>query len=531
MPTLSRMGKPLMAPTLCGLMATRQHSDDYDRAFRRLFGQNDRVARPRLNEETTVDITDAASSLGHLIDGRIVRNEATFPIDSPSSGEVIAQCPEATERLLDEAMAAAERAQPQWGAAREADRQKVIAEMSDALVAHLDEIVAISAMEKGSTGAALEAYAAPVFMAHLATTAIPIDVLEDTPERTVTVVRRPVGVVAAISPWNAPILIMCEKIATALLVGDTVVAKPSPFTPLATLALGHIWKDVVPPGVLNILAGGNELGAQLVAHRATRMISFTGSVTAGQKIAASAASSLKNLVLELGGNDAAIVLPDVDVETVAESIFSAAFLMSGQVCAAIKRLYVHESIYQDMVDALVRRADAAIPAPEAEGGTFAPLTTRPQYDRIRMLLDDALAQGAHTATRTVPLASTGYFIPPTILTDVEHGMKVVDEEQFGPVLPVMSFHDVNDAIRAANATEYGLCGSIWTADVETGAELAARLECGTAWVNNHAEVAPHVPFGGTKLSGIGRNCGTPGIDAYAELQTRYVYKSADRVTG
>jgi acyl-CoA reductase-like NAD-dependent aldehyde dehydrogenase len=478
-----------------------------------------------------VDITEAVGGLGHLIDGRIVRNDRTFPVDTPSSGEVVALCPEATAALLDEAMAAAERAQPGWYALGETSRQKIIGEMSDALVTHLDEIVAISALEKGATSAALEAYAAPVFMAHLATTGLSVDILEDTAERTVTVARRPVGVVAAISPWNAPILIMCEKIATALLVGNTVVAKPSPFTPLATLALGRIWKDIVPPGVLNILAGGNELGAQVVAHRATRMISFTGSVTAGQKIAAAAASSLKNLVLELGGNDAAIVLPDVDVETVAEYIFNAAFLMSGQVCAAIKRVYVHESIYQDMVDALVRRADAAVPAPEAEGGTFGPLTTRPQYDRIRMLLDDALAQGAHAAARAVTPTSTGYFIPPTILTNVKPGMKVVDEEQFGPVLPVMSFHDVNDAIEAANATEYGLCGSIWTADVETGAELAARLDCGTSWVNNHAEVAPHVPFGGTKLSGIGRNCGTVGIDAYAELQTRYVYKSADRVKG
>jgi acyl-CoA reductase-like NAD-dependent aldehyde dehydrogenase len=480
-------------------------------------------------EETTVDVTDAVSRLGHLIDGRIVRNDALLPITSPSSGEVVAQCPHATESLLDDAMAAAQRAQLQWYALGETARQKVIGQMSDALVAHLDEIVAISALEKGAIGAALEAYAAPPFMAHLATTVVPVDVLEDTPERTVTVVRKPVGVVAAISPWNAPILIMCEKIATALLVGNTVVAKPSPFTPLATLALGRLWKDIVPPGVLNILAGGNELGAQMVAHPVTRMISFTGSVAAGQSIAAAAASSLKNLVLELGGNDAAIVLPDVDVETVAEAIFNAAFLMSGQVCAAIKRLYVHESIYQDMVDALVRRADAAVPAPETLGGTFAPLTTRPQYERIRMLLADALAQGARAASGAAQPASRGYFIAPTIITDARQGMKVVDEEQFGPLLPVMSFRDVDDAIEAANATEYGLCGSIWTSDIETGAGLASRLDCGTSWVNGHAEVAPHVPFGGTKLSGIGRNCGTPGIDGYAELQTRYVYKSAGRV--
>jgi acyl-CoA reductase-like NAD-dependent aldehyde dehydrogenase len=474
-------------------------------------------------------MAETVSHLGHLIDGRIVRNDATFPVESPSSGEVIAHCPWATLSLLDEAMAAAERAQSHWYSLGETARQKVIGQMSDALVAHLDEIVAISALEKGAIGSAAEAYAAPPFMAHLATTAVLVDVLEDAPERMVTVVRKPVGVVAAISPWNAPILIMCEKIATALLVGNTVVAKPSPFTPLATLELGQLWKDILPPGVLNIVAGGNELGAQMVSHRVTRMISFTGSVAAGQQIAAAAAPSLKNLVLELGGNDAAIVLPDVDVEPVAEAVFNAAFLMSGQVCAAIKRLYVHESIYQEMVDALVRRADAAVPAPETSGGTFGPLTTRPQYDRVRMLLADALSHGAHAVSGAVQPTSRGYFMAPTIVTDAKAGMKVVDEEQFGPVLPVMSFRDVDEAIEAANATEYGLCGSIWTSDIQSGAELAARLDCGTAWVNSHAEIAPHVPFGGTKRSGIGRNCGTVGIDAYAELQTRIVYKSVDRV--
>lgn len=476
-----------------------------------------------------MDIGKTISSLGHFIDGHIVRNDVSFPVDSPASAEVVAQCPAADGALLDQAMAAADRVQPQWYAMGELSRQKIIGEMSDALTAHIEEIVAISALEKGSTSAALEAYAAPAFMTHLAATPVPVDILEDTPERTVSVVRKPVGVVAAISPWNAPILIMCEKIATALLVGDTVVAKPSPFTPLATLALGQIWKDIVPPGVLNILGGGDELGAQLVSHPVTRMISFTGSVAAGQKIAAAAAATLKNLVLELGGNDAAIVLPDVDVETVAGAIFSSAFLMSGQVCAAIKRLYVHESIYQDMVDALVRQAETAVAAPEAQGGTFAPLTTRPQFDRVRTLLDDALARGARIATGAHQPAAVGYFMAPTILTDVKPGMKVVDEEQFGPLLPVMSFGHVDDAIEAANATDYGLCGSIWTSDIETGAALAARLDCGTSWVNNHAEVAPHIPFGGTKFSGIGRNCGTPGIDAYAELQTRYVYKSAHRV--
>ncbi len=414
----------------------------------------------------------SVASLGHLIDGQIVRNDRTFPVDNPSNGQVIADCPAATAELLDTAMAAAERAQPAWFALGTGGRQRVLQAMAETLAEKLEDIVAISALEKGALGAALEAYVAPSFVAHRATTAVPVDVLEDTAERSVTLVRKPVGVVAAIAPWNAPILIACEKIATALLVGNTVVAKPSPFTPLATLALGDIWKDVVPPGVLNILAGDDSLGALMVAHPTTRLISFTGSVTAGHKIAEAAGRSLKRTVLELGGNDAAIVLSDVDVDAVAPKIFGTAFLMGGQVCAAIKRLYVHESIYEDMVRALTRLAEAAVAAPEQVGGTLVPLTTRPQFDRVRQLLDDALNEGAHAGGGT-PRDGSGYFVPATILTDVHAGMRVVDEEQFGPLLPVIPFGDVEDAIAAANDTQFGLCGSVWTADVAMGEALAA----------------------------------------------------------
>lgn len=476
-----------------------------------------------------MDTISRLAHLGHLIDGEILRNDTMFAVDNPSSGEIVAECPEATTALLDQAMAAAQCAQPGWFALGEAGRQQVIQAMSDRLAQHIEDIVAISSLEKGALGAALEAYVAPMFMTHRATTPIPIDIVEDTAERSVRVVRKPVGVVAAIAPWNAPILIACEKIATALLVGNTVVAKPSPFTPLATLALGELWKDIVPAGVLNIVAGGNELGAAMVSHPLTKMISFTGSMAAGQQIAAVAAQSLKKVVLELGGNDAAIVLPDVDVGTVATQIFGSAFLMGGQVCAAIKRLYVHDSIFDEMVRTLTRLAEAAVPAPAKLGGTLIPITTRPQYDRVRELLGDALSQGAQAAGGASPTDDAGYFLPATILTEVKAGMRVVDEEQFGPLLPVIRFTDVDDAITAANATDFGLCGSIWTADIAAGAALAARLECGTTWVNSHSEIAPHIPFGGTKGSGVGRSGGTPGIDAYAELQTQYIYNAPDRV--
>lgn len=473
--------------------------------------------------------TDSLASLGHLIDGRIVRNDDTFPVTDPSTGKVFAQCPQATDELLADAVGAAERAAGDWIALGADGRRKVIAEMATALDEHIGDIVAISTLEKGSARGSAEAYVASYFMRHLADAEVPVDVVEDNDQRSVVMIRKPVGVVAAIAPWNAPILILCEKIANALLVGDTVVAKPSPFTPLATLALGELWKDIVPPGVLNIVAGGDELGAALVRHPAVRMVSFTGSVAAGRQIAQSAGAAMKNVLLELGGNDAAIVLPDVDVDLVAEQVFNVAFLMSGQTCAAIKRLYVHRSIVEPMVAALERRAEAAQPAQNGVDGALDPLTTLPQYERVRMILDDAIERGAHVAAGGRSLDRDGYFVAATILTGVTADMKVVAEEQFGPLLPVIPFDDVEDALAAANATEYGLCGSIWTSDIAAGAELAARLECGTTWVNSHGEVAPHIPYGGAKISGTGRTGGRNGIDAYAELQTQYVYKSPERV--
>lgn len=474
---------------------------------------------------TAIDI----HGLGHLINGKVVRNSATFPVDSPATGQVFAECPDATEDLLNEAVDAAAAAQPEWAALGVAGRQKVIGAMAAALQERIADIVELSALEKGTLRGSMEAYVGPYYMNHSANCEVPVDVIEDTEERSVVLVRKPIGVVAAIAPWNAPVLIICEKIANALLLGNTVVAKPSPFTSFATLALGELWKDIVPPGVLNIIAGGNDVGAALVSHPKVGMVSFTGSVNAGKHIAQSAAASLKRVVLELGGNDAAIVLPDVDVANVAKRIYDVAFLMSGQTCASIKRVYAHRDVYQDLVVELSRLAAEANKRQGGEDPGLDPLTTHPQYDRVKEILDDALALGAHADEGgTVPEVD-GYYLPATILTNVTNEMKVVKEEQFGPLLPVIPFDDVSEAVAAANATEFGLCGSVWTSDIEEGARIASQLECGTSLVNSHAEVAPHIAFGGAKSSGIGRSGGVPGLDGYAELQTQYVYKSADRV--
>ncbi len=488
----------------------------------REYPSRDNPSRDDPNErEGRMSLEELVDGLGHLVNGRLVRNDETFPVDDPSTGEVFAQCPAATLALVDEAMAAAKAALPAWSATPVTERQEVIRRLAGAIATSHPDIDALTSAEKGYAGAGADALAAVWFGRHIAEQTPAVDVIEDTAQRRVSVVRSPVGVVTAIAPWNAPILVLAEKIFAALLAGDTVVAKPSPFTPLGTLAMARAWQDIAPPGVINILAGDDDIGRAMVAHPTPRMISFTGSVAAGKSIAAVAARDLKNLLLELGGNDAAIVLPDVDVAKVAEGIFASAFIMSGQACALVKRVYVHESVHDALVDELAEIA-------RAKGPALPPLTTRPQFERVKELVEDALANGGKAVTGGEP-AGRGYFYPPTIVTGLRPGTRLVDEEQFGPALPIIPFTDVEWAISQANDTEYGLSGSVWTSDVARGEQLAARLEAGTTWVNRHTEVAPNIPFGGCKASGIGRNNGQVGIDAYAELQTRIFYKDPDRV--
>ncbi len=469
---------------------------------------------------------EIVGGLGHLINGEIVTNGKTFDVTNPGTGQVFAQCPEAGQAEVDAAMAAAAAALPAW-AADEKLRREVIVKMAQAIEDNFATINEIASLEKGHTGAGGEAWMGSVWGKALAEKEIPVDIIEDNEVKTVSLVRKPVGVAACIAPWNAPVLILCEEIFSALLVGNTVVGKPSEFTPFGTLVVAQAWKDIVPPGVVNILAGGKDLGAAMVAHPTTRLIGFTGSVAAGKAIAS--AAPLKNMVMELGGNDAAIILDDIDIKKVAPSIYGAAMGGTGQICAAVKRVFVPESIYDAFVDELVAFAGLSTPAPVEEGGNMGPLGTRPQYERVIELVDEAIEQGAKAMTGGAPVDREGFFYPPTILTNVKAGMRIVDEEQFGPVLPVIPYSDLEWAIEQANSTEYGLDGSVWTSDVARGAEIAARLECGTASVNNHIEVAPHVPFGGSKSSGVGRSNGNAGLDGYSELQTRIVYKDPGRV--
>jgi acyl-CoA reductase-like NAD-dependent aldehyde dehydrogenase len=301
-----------------------------------------------------------------------------------------------------------------------------------------------------------------------------------------------------------------------------MVLKPSPFTPLATLKLGELLQQVFPPGVLNVVSGGDELGKWMTAHPIPRKISFTGSIEAGKHVAASAAADLKRVTLELGGNDPAIVLPDADPDAIAERIFAGAFMNCGQVCSAIKRLYVPESLRDAMVERLAARARSAkVGDGFEEGVELGPINNRPQFERVKTLVEDAVRHGARVAAGGKPLDRPGYFFAPTILERVEEGVRVVDEEQFGPVLPILTYRDEQEAIERANSTMYGLSGSVWSSDPEHAAAVAAKLECGTVWVNTHLDLAPHRPFGGFKWSGIGVENGPWGLAAFTEIQVQY----------
>jgi len=454
------------------------------------------------------------------IDGEAVSAPGTFGVVNPATGEVAAQAPDCTREQLDRAMAAAQAALPAWRG-DEAARRKALQAAADLLFARSEELGRIITLEQGKPlkDATTEVFGAGVWLKYFADLELPREVIQDDDNALVEVVRRPLGVVAAITPWNFPLLLAIWKLAPALLAGNTVVLKPSPFTPLSSLRLGELLRDVLPPGVVNVVTGGDELGAWMTAHPTPRKISFTGSVATGKRVAAAAAPDLKRVTLELGGNDPAIVLDDADPAAVADRLFGAAFANNGQVCSAIKRVYAPESLYDDVVEALAAKARSAkVGDGMAEGVEYGPVNNAPQYERVKELVADALSGGARAAAGGRPVDGPGYFFEPTILADLSDGTRIVDEEQFGPALPVVKYRDLDEAIARANGTHFGLSGSVWGADADRAADVAARLECGTAWVNTHLALAPHQPFGGFKWSGVGVENGPWGLYGFTEIQ-------------
>ena len=461
------------------------------------------------------------------INGKSVPGDSTFGVVNPATGKVFAQAPECSRAQLDAAMEAASKAFPAWSRDA-AKRRKALADCAEAVKARIGELTPILTQEQGKplARAGEELFGAAIWFQYTASLEIPVEVLQDDANVRIEVRRRPYGVVGAITPWNYPVMLAVWKIAPALLAGNTIVLKPSPFTPLSTLKLGEIIRDALPPGVVNIVSGSDQLGAWITGHPAVRKISFTGSVATGKKVAAAAAPDLKRMTLELGGNDAAIVLDDANPKKVAEKLFWGAFTNTGQVCSAIKRLYVHESIYQSVLDELAAVAKAVkVGDGMQQDSQLGPLNNKMQFDRVNELVEDAKKHGARFVTGGAPLSREGYFIPPTLVTGIAEGTRLVDEEQFGPALPVLPYRDVEDAVQRANRTMYGLSGSVWSSKPERAAELAGHLECGTSWVNQHLAILPNAPFGGAKWSGIGVENGPWGLLGFTELQTVNISKA------
>lgn len=455
-----------------------------------------------------------------LIGGQLVDGDATMDVINPATEQVLAQAPRGSERQLNAAVAAAKDAFKTWRKVPMAERRALIEKLADAIEGQLDELARLLTQEQGkplSESTAEIAYTA-AFLRYLASLELENKLIEDNDNRRVEMRRKPLGVVGCIIPWNFPVLIVAFKAPVALLAGNTIVIKPAPTTPLTTLRLGELCAEIFPAGVVNIVTDQNDLGGALTTHPDVAKISFTGSTETGKKVMASAAGTIKRLTLELGGNDAAIVLGDVDPKAVAPGIFGGATMNAGQVCLAVKRVYAHESIYDELCDELARLADATVVDDGLkQGAQIGPLQNKMQYEKVKGFLEDARASGTIIAGGVVE-DRPGYFIRPTIVRDVTDGSRIVDEEQFGPILPIIKFSDVNDALERANASPWGLGGSVWSNDRDAAYDLATEMESGTVWINKHLDFGPNIPFGGAKQSGIGVEFAEEGLHEFTQIQ-------------
>ena len=461
-----------------------------------------------------------ASDYSLLINGRLVDGASTFDVVNPATEEVLAACPKADLAQLNQAVAAAKAAFPAWSARSIEERRSLLVKLSNELETHSAAIARVLTQEQGK----------PLFLANYelggslamirAFTAmdLPVKVLKETDDTRIVMQRTPLGVVAAITPWNFPLILLMMKVAPALLAGNTIVIKPAPTTPLSTLRFGELCAKIFPAGVINIITDQNELGGALTSHPDIAKVAFTGSTATGRKVMASVASSLKRLTLELGGNDAAIVLDDVDPKAIAPKIFGGAMVNTGQVCLAIKRVYAHDSIYEALCTELAKLADAAVVGDGLDPNTqYGPLQNKVQFEKVKGYVEEARSRGKIIAGGT-PHKGKGFFVRPTIVRDLPEDSKLVQEEQFGPVLPVLRYSDIDDAIARTNSTEYGLGATVWSSSPERAYEVALKIDSGQVWVNKHLDLPPDVPFGGAKQSGFGTEMGQEGLEEFTQAK-------------
>ena len=453
-----------------------------------------------------------------LIGGELVEGDNTLDVVNPATAKPFITVSRASEAQAAQAVAAAKKAQPGWAALSKGERQTYLNTLADAIDGNADKLARTLTLEQGKPLAEAQAEIAytTIFLRHFGGMELPVEIAQDDADLRVEVHYKPLGVVVGIAPWNFPVLIAMNKVGPALILGNTIIIKPAPTTPASMLMVGELAKDILPAGVFNIVVDQNDLGGYLTSHPDVNKVSFTGSTVTGKKVAASAASTLKRLTLELGGNDAGVILDDVDVKKTARGVMDSAFMNAGQVCIALKRLYVPGKIYDEMCDELAMLADETSYGDGLEQGVkVGPLQNAQQFEKAKKYLDDARRDGTIIAGGTVG-DGDGFFIKPTIVRDITDGSPLVDEEQFAPILPVIRYEDIDDVITRANDTKMGLGGSVWSSSIDRAYEYAKRVDSGTVWINHHTHFAPHIPFGGAKESGIGVEFSAHGLSEYAQ---------------
>jgi acyl-CoA reductase-like NAD-dependent aldehyde dehydrogenase len=466
------------------------------------------------------------------INGKPVQSGKTFDVINPATAKPFARCQLGNAALVDQAVAAAKAAFPAWSKTPDEQRKQLLHQVAGAIEANMPELMELVTRETGKPmgglngiGSGMEVGGSAAWTHYTAELQLPVDVIQDNEVARIEVHRKPLGVVASITPWNWPLLIAIWHVIPALRAGNTVVMKPAIYTPVSTLRFVQLAGAILPPGVINIVTGDGDVGSAITGHPDVRKVAFTGSTATGKRVMTSAARNLARCTLELGGNDAGIVLPDVNVKEIAPKLFGVCFHNNGQTCAALKRLYVHASQYEELGQAMAELAKKVKVGDGMEEGTeLGPVQNPAQLKIVQDLAESARTDGGRFLAGGKRMDRAGYFFEPTIVADLTDGSRLVDEEPFGPILPIIKYTDIDEVIERANRNESGLGGSIWSSDTRKAAELAQRLECGSAWVNDHGAIQPDAPFGGVKQSGMGVEFGLYGLEEFTSIQTLKIAK-------
>ncbi|KAL6232479.1 hypothetical protein BDW75DRAFT_217764 [Aspergillus navahoensis] len=473
-------------------------------------------------------------SFWNIVDGKRRTSSRLNHGVNPATEEPLGEVPIPSEGDVNEAVTSAQRAFAEWSITPYTTRVQLLNQFADAFLQLADEFTALLKDETGRSSdvAQIEVHWSALWLRQPASLILPHQILEDE-DKQVIIKYEPRGVVAAICPWNYPIMLAFGKIAPALAAGNCVIVKPAPTTPYTALKCVELAQSFFPPGVVQVLADDGTIGPILVDHPGIAHISFTGSTSTGKRIMQTAARTLKKVTLELGGNDAAIVLPDVNIEKAAPQIAMGAWWNSGQSCIAVKRVYIHESIYSRFVQAMVEFTKRNVTVGASGGGAsvIPPIQNQMQYEKLRDLIAKCRKDGCTFALDQGQQAppedergGRGFFLQPIIVDNPPPDSPLVTEEQFGPVLPCIPFSDIDEAINAANSTSCGLSVSVWGEDTGVLQRMEGKLDVGTVFINGPSRPDPRVPFSGHKESGIGVEYGLPGLIEYCQVKSIVRYK-------